>query len=118
MRRIARTASSRGSGGGEKKRSDEGESGDEDGRKLKGSYESSSDHDDHDDEELTEAERRSRRFKQRREKEEMEGVVRLSHRERVEQFSEKLGQVRRPGILRAADGVPINACRVLESRVG
>jgi protein FAM32A len=45
------------------------------------------------DEELTAAEKRSRKFKADQAKREMEKVVKLSHRERVEQFNEKLGQL-------------------------
>lgn len=46
-----------------------------------------------DDEERTAAERRSIKFKARRAKREMEKVASLSHRERVEEFNEKLGSV-------------------------
>lgn len=45
------------------------------------------------DEERTAAERRSIKFKARRAKREMEKVASLSHRERVEEFNEKLGSV-------------------------
>ncbi|KAL7531113.1 hypothetical protein ACHAXR_003854 [Thalassiosira sp. AJA248-18] len=46
-----------------------------------------------DDESLTAAEKRARKFKQQRERVEMEQVGSMSHRERVEQFNEKLGQL-------------------------
>ncbi|KAL7526495.1 hypothetical protein ACHAWF_001792 [Thalassiosira exigua] len=45
------------------------------------------------DEGLTAAEKRSRKFKRQQERKEMEKVVGLSHRERVEQFNEKLGKL-------------------------
>jgi protein FAM32A len=45
------------------------------------------------DEELTAAEKRARKFKADQARREMEKVVKLSHRERVEQFNEKLGQL-------------------------
>ncbi|KAL3795820.1 hypothetical protein ACHAW5_004770 [Stephanodiscus triporus] len=50
-------------------------------------------HDGSDDEGLTAAEKRSRKFKIQRERKEMEHVVSMSHRERVEQFNEKLGKL-------------------------
>jgi protein FAM32A len=43
--------------------------------------------------EMTEAERKAFIRKQKREMEEMESVARKSHRERVEDFNEKLGQL-------------------------
>lgn len=46
-----------------------------------------------DDDDLTAAEKRSRKFKRKRERKEMGQVVSMSHRERVEQFNEKLGQL-------------------------
>lgn len=45
------------------------------------------------DEELTPAERRSKKFKAQQARREMEKVVKLSHRERVEEFNEKLGKL-------------------------
>ena len=45
------------------------------------------------DEELTAAEKKARKFKTDQARREMEKVVKLSHRERVEQFNEKLGQL-------------------------
>ena len=46
-----------------------------------------------DEEELTTAEKRSLKFKSQQAKREMEKVVKLSHRERVEEFNEKLGSL-------------------------
>ena len=43
--------------------------------------------------ELTTAEKRSLKFKSQQAKREMEKVVKLSHRERVEEFNEKLGSL-------------------------
>ena len=48
---------------------------------------------DSDDEDLTAAERRARKFIRERERKEMEQVVKYSHRQRVEQFNEKLGKL-------------------------
>ena len=45
------------------------------------------------EEELTTAEKRSLKFKSQQAKREMEKVVKLSHRERVEEFNEKLGSL-------------------------
>jgi protein FAM32A len=45
------------------------------------------------EEELTEAEKKALKFKSKQAKREMEQVVKLSHRERVEQFNEKLGSL-------------------------
>ena len=45
------------------------------------------------EEELTAAEKRSKSFKQKRERKEMEQIVSLSHRERVEAFNTKLGEL-------------------------
>jgi protein FAM32A len=45
------------------------------------------------DEELTAAEKRSKSFKQKRERKEMEKIVSMSHRERVETFNAKLGEL-------------------------
>ncbi|KAL3790592.1 hypothetical protein HJC23_008798 [Cyclotella cryptica] len=45
------------------------------------------------DGELTAAEKKARKFKADQARREMEKVVKLSHRERVEQFNEKLGQL-------------------------
>ena len=46
-----------------------------------------------DDDDLTPAERRSLNRKKRREREESEKIGRKSHRERVEEFNEKLGNL-------------------------
>mmetsp|Transcript_7031 Transcript_7031/g.14577 ORF Transcript_7031/g.14577 Transcript_7031/m.14577 type:complete len:126 (-) Transcript_7031:290-667(-) len=43
--------------------------------------------------ELTAAEKRLKSFKQKRERKEMEQIVSLSHRERVEAFNTKLGEL-------------------------
>lgn len=45
------------------------------------------------DEELTESERRSMKFKQEKEKRDLERIAGKSHRERVEEFNEKLGKL-------------------------
>ena len=45
------------------------------------------------EEELTAAEKRSKSFKQKRERKEMEKIVSMSHRERVETFNAKLGEL-------------------------
>jgi len=45
------------------------------------------------DDELTAAEKKSLRFKSKQARREMKKVVQLSHRERVEQFNEKLGSL-------------------------
>ena len=45
------------------------------------------------EEELTAAEKRSKSFKQKHERKEMEKIVKLSHRERVEDFNTKLGEL-------------------------
>lgn len=45
------------------------------------------------EEELTEAEKKALKFKSKQARREMEQVVKLSHRERVEQFNEKLGSL-------------------------
>lgn len=60
--------------------------------KNKPTHQSSSDNES-DLEDLTPAERRSRKFKRDQERREMEKLVSLSHRERVEQFNEKLGSL-------------------------
>lgn len=46
-----------------------------------------------DEEELTAAQKRSKSFKQKHERKEMEKIVKLSHRERVEAFNTKLGEL-------------------------
>jgi protein FAM32A len=46
-----------------------------------------------DDDDLTEAERKAQRFKEERAKQELESVAMKSHRERVEEFNEKLGNL-------------------------
>ncbi|KAL9188365.1 hypothetical protein ACHAXT_006743 [Thalassiosira profunda] len=73
----------------EKSRYQDGSGGDEGAAYGKNGHPSS----DTDEEELTAAEKRSRKFKKQRETEEMKKVVSLSHRERVEQFNEKLGKL-------------------------
>ena len=45
------------------------------------------------DEDLTAAEKKALKFKADQARREMEKVVKLNHRERVEQFNEKLGQL-------------------------
>ena len=52
------------------------------------------DHDDvDDDDELTEAERKALKFKKQRQKEESGKIAQKSHRERVEELNEKLGNM-------------------------
>ena len=46
-----------------------------------------------DDDSLTEAERKALRYKEERAKKELESVAKKSHRERVEEFNEKLGNL-------------------------
>jgi protein FAM32A len=46
-----------------------------------------------DDDDLTEAERKALRYKEERAKQELESVAMKSHRERVEEFNEKLGNL-------------------------
>ena len=48
---------------------------------------------DEEDEDLTPAERKALKRKQLREKEELEKVAQKSHRERIEEFNEKLGSL-------------------------
>ena len=45
------------------------------------------------EEELTTAEKRLKSFKQKSERKEMEKIVKMSHRERVEDFNTKLGEL-------------------------
>ena len=52
----------------------------------------SEDYDD-DDDDMTEAERKALKYKLEREKQECEKVAQKSHRERIEEFNEKLGNL-------------------------
>jgi hypothetical protein len=49
--------------------------------------------DDDEDEDLTEAEKKGLQLQKEREKKEIERVAKQSHRERVEEFNEKLGKL-------------------------
>jgi protein FAM32A len=51
------------------------------------------DGDDDDDDDMTEAERKAMKFKMERQRQESEKVANKSHRERVEEFNEKLGSL-------------------------
>jgi protein FAM32A len=48
---------------------------------------------DDDDDDMTEAERKAMKFKMERQRQESEKVANKSHRERVEEFNEKLGSL-------------------------
>uniref|UniRef100_A0A7S4JUH8 Uncharacterized protein n=1 Tax=Odontella aurita TaxID=265563 RepID=A0A7S4JUH8_9STRA len=65
---------------------------------YKSSREATHHSDDHDfpvdiDDDMTDAERRAAKFKLERERKDLEKVAKQSHRERVEDFSEKLGNL-------------------------
>ncbi len=62
-------------------------------RGRNGSGGSSDDGDHHDDEDLTEAERKSLKFKRQQERKDLQKIASMSHRERVEQFNEKIGKL-------------------------
>ena len=53
----------------------------------------SSDDDDDDEDEMTEAERKAQKYKQKAEKKDLEKAAKQSHRDRVEEFSQKLSEL-------------------------
>ena len=54
---------------------------------------SSDDDDDDDEDEMTEAERKAQKYKQKAEKKDLEKAAKQSHRDRVEEFSQKLSEL-------------------------
>ena len=51
------------------------------------------DDDDDDEDEMTEAERKAQKYKQKAEKKDLEKAAKQSHRDRVEEFSQKLSEL-------------------------